>query len=134
MGKCFYSGPDKDKAKYVLKLPRDKLAIIVRIISGHNSLSYFRHKVDPDVDPTCRLCEMNMETFHHLIDDCPRFLEYRRDKLRDQIITNDHMWSVQELLDFASLPDIRSALAGPDGEFVPPSLHNSSDEDPEENP
>ena len=32
MGKIFYKGPDKNKAKYVMKLPRLKLARFVRII------------------------------------------------------------------------------------------------------
>ena len=42
MGKGFYYGPDSAKAKYVIKLSREKLARFVRIISGHNSLFLFQ--------------------------------------------------------------------------------------------
>ena len=90
MGKCFYKGPDKCKAKYVLKLSRKKLARFVRIISGHNSLFYFRNKVDNEVNANCRFCLEEDETFRHLINDCPRFIIHRRDKLQNQYITNDH--------------------------------------------
>ena len=56
MGKLFYNGPDSIKAGYVMKLSRLQLARFIRIISGHNSLFYFRSKVDPDIKPTCRFC------------------------------------------------------------------------------
>ena len=116
MGKLFYKEPDKDKAKYVLKLSRIKLARFVRIISGHNSLSYFRNKVDEEVDPRCRFCEEEKEDFEHLVNDCPRFHEDRKDKFLGQIVTNDHMWSVQTLLDFSYLPGINEALGGSFGQ------------------
>ena len=112
MGKLFYKGPDKDKAKYVLKLSRADLARFVRIISGHNSLMYFRNKVDGEVDPKCRFCGGEDEAFEHLVNECPRFREGRTDKFLDQVISDDHMWSVRALLDFSSLPGINEALEG----------------------
>ena len=118
MGKLFYEGPDKDKAKYVLKLARGKLARFIRIISGHNSLFYFRSKVDPDVNPQCRFCLEADEDFEHLVNHCPRFYEGRTDKFQAQIITNDHMWSVQALLDFSYLPGISEALEGDTGLYL----------------
>ena len=36
----------------------------------------------------------------------------RQDKFLDQFISNDHMWSVQSLLDFSFLPGIDDALQG----------------------
>ena len=112
MGKLFYKRPDKIKAKYVCKLSRARLARFIRIISGHNSLFYFRSKVDPDIRPTCRFCLENIETFDHLINDCPRFNTYRREFFYDIKIQNDHEWNIQTLIDFSYLPGINHALEG----------------------
>ena len=103
MGKLFYEGPDANKAKYVLKLSRAHLGRFIRIIAGHNSLFYFRHQVDKEVNPQCRFCLEENETFDHLVNDCPRFINDRRDILKNELITNDHMWSVQTLLDFSMI-------------------------------
>ena len=81
MGKLFYNGPDKNKAKYVCKLSRARLARFIRIISGHNSLFYFRSRIDPEIKPTCRFCLEDHETFDHLVNHCPRFNSYRREYL-----------------------------------------------------
>ena len=112
MGKQFYFGPDPQKAKYVIKLSRAKLARFVRIISGHNYLFYFRHLVDNDIDPLCRFCLEENETFEHLVNECPRFHLDRQDKLLGQLILNDHLWSVQTLLDFSFIPGINDVLEG----------------------
>lgn len=40
-------------------------------------MNYFQFKVDPDVNPLCRFCEEQNETFHHYITDCPRLRQYR---------------------------------------------------------
>ena len=112
MGKQFYAGPDEAKAKHVIKLSRSTLSRFVRIISGHNSLFYFRHIVDNEVNPQCRFCLEADETFSHLVNDYPRFIIPRREKFLNQYISNDHMWSVQTLLDFSSLPGINDALEG----------------------
>ena len=56
MGKEFYAEPDSAKAKYVLKLSRTDLARFIPLISGHNSLFYFRSKIDAEVNPSCRFC------------------------------------------------------------------------------
>ena len=112
MGKCFYSGPDACKAKYVYKLARCKLARFVRIISGHNSLFYFCSKVDPDINPVCRFCQEEDETFFHLVNNCPRFFETRREILLDTPVSNNMQWSVQQLIDFSYTPGVNGALEG----------------------
>ena len=96
----------------MLKLNRKKLGRFIRIISGHNSLFYFRSKVDHEVSPTCRLCLEADETFFHLATECPRLFQAQRDKFLDHLITDDHMWSVQELIDFSYLPAVADALNG----------------------
>ena len=115
MGKLFYSGPDKNKAKYVTKLPRMKLARFIRIISGHNSLFYFRNKIDAEVKPNCRFCGYKSEDFYHLLNECPRFIIYRREYFYNKEITNDMNWSVKDLIDFSNLPGINDALEGDTG-------------------
>ena len=69
--KLFLSKPDTNRAKRILQLPRLKLIIFVEIITGHNNLSYFQFKVDPDFNPLCRFCEEENETFLHFITNCP---------------------------------------------------------------
>ena len=112
MGKLSYSGPDKNKSKMIMKLPRLQLARFVRIISGHNSLFYFRHKIDSSISPLCRFCLQENETFDHLVKECPHFYTYRCDYFTDMLITNDHKWSARDLIDFSYLPGINDALQG----------------------
>ena len=112
MGKQFYYGPDKLRAKQVLALSRGKLSRFIRIISGHNSLFYFRSLVDPDISPTCRFCLETDETFFHIINECPRFISARRDILRNEPVGDDHQWTVSDLLSFSFLPGVNDALEG----------------------
>ena len=112
MGKLFYHGPDKIKAKYVLKLSRLRLARFIRIISGHNSLFYFRNKIDKEISPICRFCNEEDETFIHLLNECPRFTVKRREILYNREVSNNHKWSIQELIEFSFLPGVDNALQG----------------------
>ena len=140
MGKLFYSGPDSARAKEVCNLSRAKLARFIRLISGHNSLFYFRNKVDPDVNPICRFCLEEDETFFHLVTSCPRFWNTRRELFQDSIITNDHLWSVNKLLEFSYSLGVQEALEGDtrieiyrrheDMEDSDSNTHASEEEDP----
>ena len=112
MGKCFYSKPDAAKAKYVIKLSRSNLSRFVRIISGHNSLFYFRHLVDNEVNAICRFCLETDETLFHLVSDCPKFWNTRRNIFCDRVVSNDMTWWVNELLEFSNSPGINEALEG----------------------
>ena len=69
MSKVFYKSPDKQKAKYILKLSSYNAGRMVRLFSGHNNLGYFQNLLNPDVSPTCRLCEEETETFEHWITE-----------------------------------------------------------------
>ena len=46
------------------------LSTWIKSITGHNSLAYFQSKLNPEIDPTCRLCLQANETLHHLMTDC----------------------------------------------------------------
>ena len=99
--------PDTARAKKILQLPRLKMKRLVEIITGHNNLSYFQFKVDPDVNPLCRFCEEENETFHHFITDCPRLRQFRLDCIRH---FDEHSWKVDELLNFSYIPEINDYL------------------------
>ena len=100
------------EAKYVYKLPRMRLSRFIRTISGHNALMYFQSKIDPEVDPRCRLCRQSDETFFHLVTECPRLHRLRQDKFLDMRISNDHGWSVQELIEFSLNPKVNKMFEG----------------------
>ena len=68
--KLFYSHPNKPKSKHVLKLGTHKLSTWIKSITGHNNLAYSQSKINPEIDPTCRLCWASNETIHHLLMDC----------------------------------------------------------------
>jgi ribonuclease HI len=112
--KHFYREPDGNLAKTIYYLSRNKLGLMIRMITGHNSLLYFRSKVDPENnDPKCRFCtEQAMEKFIHIITDCPRFAEWRREVFLDKIPVDEQRWDPDLLLKFAEHPDISSALDG----------------------
>ena len=52
-----------------------------------------------------------METFKHLVTECPRLHTQRTDIFLDNIPTSDpNSWSVQDLLDFSELPLVANAV------------------------
>ena len=46
--KHFLDRPNSICAKKIMQLPRLKMKRLIEILTGHNNLSYYRHKVDPD--------------------------------------------------------------------------------------
>ena len=76
MAKQFYDKPDSNQAKYILKLGRLELSRILRLLCGHNGLFYFKSRIDPDINPECRFCLEDKETFYHLVTDCPASVSY----------------------------------------------------------
>ena len=69
--KRFIDGPDKNKAKGILRLSRSILTLLIRAITNHNFLGSHKKKVDPNISTCCRFCEEDKETFMHLLTDCP---------------------------------------------------------------
>ena len=105
--KKFLDSPNTIRAKKVLQLPRLKMKRLVEIITGHNNLSYFQFKVDPDVNPVCRFCEEENETFHHFITDCPRLRQLRTNTLGQ---FNHKDWKINQLIQFSFIPEINDYL------------------------
>ena len=110
--KLFYAKPDKHQAKYVLKLGRFELSRFIKLITGHNGLFYFRSKIDSDINPQCRFCLEDVETFYHLATECPVYREKQNEFFLDNLPITNSPWSVRTLLNFSQVPGIREALDG----------------------
>ena len=80
---------------------------LVEVVTGHNNLSYFQFKIDPDVNPNCRFCEEQNETFHHFITDCPRLRQFRADTVGEY---NSNKWKPTQILNFCYIPEINDYL------------------------
>ena len=110
--KEFYSGPHPGKAKFVYKLARLELGRFVRLITGHNNLNNFQTRIGLWHSKQCRFCQIDPETFIHLVHDCPCFWQQRADHFQGTYVNDDMKWSVRGLLDFSYIPAINQAFEG----------------------
>ena len=74
-------------------------------------MNYFGSKVDKDLDPLCRFCGEDDETYWHLATDCPVFRMERDECFQGWSIENG-VWKSEELINFADIPKISKALEG----------------------
>lgn len=91
------SMPSGNYIKIIDKLPRNSIAILTQLRTGHAPLNNFLHKIKRSNDPTCHVCEMERETVKHLLIRCPRYDHMRlklqqhyrqRDLLRKTLLSN----------------------------------------------
>ena len=75
--KIFFPEPNPKLSRELLRLSRKDLGLCIRHLTGHSFLKYHRSKVDPAVDPQCRLCQEANEESAHIILECPAFQEER---------------------------------------------------------
>ena len=89
--KLFYESPNK-KSKYILKMGTYMLNKWIKSITGHNNLAYFQSKLNPEIDPTCRLCLQANETLHHLMTECEatRHNEKPNSTTRHDLVSKGH--------------------------------------------
>ena len=92
----FYSGPNKNKAKNILNLSRSNLTKLISIITGFNCVSNIQFKADPTINPLCRLCGEENETFWHLATECPRLKMYREEVFLDKYPEQEN-WGTYKL-------------------------------------
>ena len=112
MSKNFLPKPSPSKSRILLHLVRGQMRRLVKLITGHSKLNYVQSKIDPiNISPLCRFCEEEVETFAHLLNECPCFLSYRRDILLNKPIINTLTWSHHQLLTFSYIPNIDNALS-----------------------
>ena len=105
--KIYLEKPSTIRAKKILQLPRLKMKRLVEIVTGHNNLSYFQFKADPNVNPLCRFCQEENETIHHFITDCPRLRQFRADTIGN---FSKSSWKTSQLLNFSYMPEINDYL------------------------
>ena len=67
---------------------------LLELITGQNNLNYVQSKIYPgEISELCRFCEEEEETFEHLINECPCFITYRRDILKNRPIKDPQLES-----------------------------------------
>ena len=66
------------------------LSTWIKSITWHNNLAYFQSKLNPEIDPTCRLYLQANETLHHLMTSL------QMDIMKNQIPLPDMTWSVKD--------------------------------------
>ena len=108
--KNFYPGPSTALYKKVSKLSRSALSTLIQVVTGQNNLNYLLSKILPNHTDQCRFCEENEETFIHLLNDCPVFLEFRQAHLNGSVVVDTVDWDPRVLLQFAYHPQIAEAL------------------------
>ena len=77
---------------------------------GFNCLSYIQFKADPTINPICRLCGEENETFWHLATVCPRLKTYRDAVILDKHPEQDN-WKIRPLMDFSMYPIVYNLMS-----------------------
>ena len=133
MSKQFIKHFDAAKTRAALKVGRAKLGTLIRIITGHNALNYFKSKIDAEIDSTCRFCLEEEETFWHFMTDCPVFLNKRREIFGGFDMIGEG-WTVGHVLNMAEFCKIHEALMGNDDiyyEDIETDAESSPDPEPD---
>ena len=114
-------------AKDVCKLSRHNLGLLIRLVSGHNSLNAHRAKVDKQIDVSCRLCGVAEETFWHLIN-C-RELTQERNSILVSSFQGTPEWNMFEIMEFARCDKVRGLFRPGTVQQVTQGSDTSSDSD-----
>ena len=105
--KLFHESTNEHKSKYILKMVTYMLSTWIKSITGHNN---FQSKLNPEIDPTCRLCLQANETLHHLMTDCEATTSLQIDIMKNQIPLPDMTWSVKDINKFIHHPLIHPLM------------------------
>jgi hypothetical protein len=73
--------------RYLLRLPRFKLGILVGLITGHCPLNKHLHNMGLRDDPICIACGMEDESAFHLLCNCPSLISLRVRKFSKPILS-----------------------------------------------
>ena len=102
--RIFFPAPNKKFSRELLHLGRRDLGLCIRHLTGHSFLKYHGSKIDPRIDPQCRLCGFSREESAHIILDCPNFQEIRFQTFFEYAPATVH--TVWQLSLFLQHPDI----------------------------
>ena len=127
MSKQFFPDVNIQRSSELIKLNRDDLTLIVTMTTGHNDLRYHSSLREPTISPYCRLCNLEKETFFHLLGECPRLNKLRFDIYGVHQMIGDVLWDTEYLLEFIkSLPfNLRQPASCFIHSFSSTSLFNS---------
>ena len=73
---------------------------MTRALTGHNFLSKHQNRIGQPVAPECRLCEEAPETFIHLLTECPRLEQQRREIFLDEVPNGKLNWKIGKIKKF----------------------------------
>ena len=108
--KQFYATINQKRSKKILKLARSQLTTLVKVTTGHNALAYHASNIDPTIDPSCSLCELENETFFHLATTCPRLRLLRQDIVLDDDVESPDTWTPTRILELARSVPVEGLL------------------------
>jgi hypothetical protein len=69
--------PNPGLTRYLLRLPRSKLRILIRLITGHYPKNKHLHNMGLIDEPICITCGMEDDSALHLLRDCPSLMSIR---------------------------------------------------------
>ena len=87
--------------KEIIKLNPTNISILIRILSGHNTLNYHLFDMGYSYNPYCEYCTTSetqnndtaeIETATHIICDCPAFTRIRIEVYGKHIITLEKLF------------------------------------------
>jgi hypothetical protein len=95
--------PSPGLTRYLLRLPRSKLRILVEFITGHYSSNKHLHNMCLIDEPICIACGMEDESAFHLVCNCPSLISLRMRTFSKPILSVEEYEgaSVSTLLQFA---------------------------------
>ena len=94
----------------MLKMGTYMLSTWIKTMTGYNNLAYFQSKLNPEIEPICRLCLQANESLRHLMADCEATISLQMDIMKNQIPLPDMTWSVKDINKFIQHPLIHSLM------------------------
>ena len=102
----FFPDLDPKRSKDILNLPKNKIGLVVRALTGHDHRTRHNSILEGAQPPPCRLCKTHVETPSHLIISCPALLHHRAFTFKSYTADIVRTWSVEQLTAFLSTPSI----------------------------
>ena len=112
--KIWFPNINQKHSGNLMKLNRYSLGLIVQGLTGFNRLMAHENIVDPNTDPTCRLCQGKkiVESFWHIIGECPALHTLRLNIFHTYFTLDTSEWKVYQILNFVETPQIRDLMKG----------------------
>ena len=80
-------------------LSRKEQCTIFQLRTGHNKLNAHLNRINPQIAPVCRGCGYPYETVSHVLFDCERMKNHRKDLLPTQPSISNVLYSTKAQLE-----------------------------------